>query len=262
VSTPPDPAPPEPAPPEPAPPAPRPPVPGATDVDQALALLADTVHQLMTRQDALHAAVGALTAAPRVPAAASSSSPDAPNVGQDAGEQTVPGPDGPVAAAPDTRTLDTEQTQQLLADLVDWVSWLTATFRLDADLPRCYARHPDLTEELLALRAARAAAYTTAAPPGRACSGSRSWTARVGGGSAGTPAAAPWAPTTLPAPTPTCAARPRPPPPPPQPGRPTGRPACPSPPPPRSCSGTPGRAAGADRQPARSITEHTEGEGS
>jgi len=156
-------------PPEPAPPTPSPPVSGATDVDEALALLADTVHQLMTRQDALHAAVGALTTAPRVPAAATSSGPDAPSAGQDAGdagEQTVPGADGPVAAAPDTRTLDTEQTQQLLTDLVDWVSWLTATFRLDADLPRCYARHPDLTEELLALRAARAAAYTTAAPPG------------------------------------------------------------------------------------------------
>lgn len=156
-------------PPEPGPPRPSPPVSGATDVEEALALLAGTVHQLMTRQDALHAAVGALTTAPRVPAAASSSGPDAPNVGQDAadaGEQTVPGPDGPVAAAPDTRTLDTEQTQQLLTDLVDWVSWLTATFRLDADLPRCYARHPDLIEELLALRAARAAAYTTAAPPG------------------------------------------------------------------------------------------------
>lgn len=158
--------PPDPAPTEPAPPAPSPPVPGATDVDEALALLADTVHQLMTRQDALHAAVGALSTAPRVPAAADSSGPDAPSAGQDPGEQTVPGPDGPVAAAPDTRTLDTEQTQQLLADLVDWVSWLTATFRLDADLPRCYPRHPDLTEELLALRAARAAAYTTAAPPG------------------------------------------------------------------------------------------------
>ncbi len=157
------------SPPEPAPPTPSPPVSGATDVDEALALLAGTVHQLMTRQDALHAAVGALTTAPRVPAAATSSGPDAPSAGQDAadpGEQTVPGADGPVAAAPDTRTLDTEQTQQLLADLVDWVSWLTSTFRLDADLPRCYARHPDLTEELLALRAARAAAYNTAAPPG------------------------------------------------------------------------------------------------
>ncbi len=164
--------PPEPAPTEPAPPAPRPPVSGATDVEEALALLAGTVQQLMTRQDALHAAVGALSTARRVPAAACSSGPDATSVDQaaadaaDAGEQAVPGPDGPVAAAPDTRTLDTEQTQQLLADLVDWVSWLTATFRLDADLPRCYARHPDLTEELLALRAARAAAYTTAAPPG------------------------------------------------------------------------------------------------
>jgi len=156
-------------PPEPAPPAPSSPVSGATDVDEALALLADTVHQLMTRQDALHAAVGALSTAPPVPAAAYSSGPDATSAGQDAadpGEQTVPGADGPVAAAPDTRTLDTEQTQQLLADLVDWVSWLTSTFRLDADLPRCYARHPDLTEELLALRAARAAAYNTAAPPG------------------------------------------------------------------------------------------------
>lgn len=158
--------PPEPAPTEPAPPAASPPVSGGTDVEEALALLAGTVHQLMTRQDALHAAVGALTTAPRVPTAAYSSGPDAPSAGQDAGEQTVPGPDGPVAAAPDTRTLDTEQTQQLLAALVDWVSWLTATFRLDADLPRCYPRHSDLTEELLALRAARAAAYNTAAPPG------------------------------------------------------------------------------------------------
>jgi len=161
--------PPEPALPEPAPPAASPPVSGATDVDEALALLAGTVHQLMTRQDALHAAVGALSTAPRVPAAASSSGPDAPSAGQaaaDGGQEAVPGPDGPVAAAPDTRTLDTEQTQQLLADLAEWVSWLTATFRLDADLPRCYPRHPDLTEELLALRAARAAAYTTAAPPG------------------------------------------------------------------------------------------------
>jgi hypothetical protein len=61
--------------------------------------------------------------------------------------------------ATDWAQLDEDQTAQLLEVLTDWVEWLTDRFRLAADLPKCWVEHPDLLEELSALRSAHTWAY-------------------------------------------------------------------------------------------------------
>jgi len=63
--------------------------------------------------------------------------------------------------------MDGEQPSRLLSDLADWVCWLTTTFRVAEQLPDCWMLHSDLTEELIALRAARAGAYTKDASAGQ-----------------------------------------------------------------------------------------------
>ena len=61
------------------------------------------------------------------------------------------------------------ERHRLLGDLGRWVAWLTGRYRLSDVIPDCWAAHPALIEELLALRLAWCDAYqrpdaSTAAP--------------------------------------------------------------------------------------------------
>jgi len=64
------------------------------------------------------------------------------------------------------RTLTGAAADELLTRLSDWVTWLRSRYPLARVIPACWARHPELVEELTALHLAWAAAYTdpTAAP--------------------------------------------------------------------------------------------------
>ena len=68
--------------------------------------------------------------------------------------------------APDWQKLTGDEAQETAAELHEWVEWLTARFRIQADLPTCWFQHPDLFEEMSALWAAHAAAYAGSAAPG------------------------------------------------------------------------------------------------
>lgn len=61
-------------------------------------------------------------------------------------------------------TLTDEDTAAMLAQLTDWVEWLTWRYTLDHRvIPRCWAQHGPHVEELAALFTAWQTAYTTTA---------------------------------------------------------------------------------------------------
>ncbi len=56
--------------------------------------------------------------------------------------------------------LTIEEHGEQLADLTDWVDWMTERYRLDhRTIPPCWPEHGDLVEELSALRTAWQYAY-------------------------------------------------------------------------------------------------------
>ena len=58
---------------------------------------------------------------------------------------------------------DAEEYEAAWIRLCDWVEWLTARYRLTREerLPSCWPQHPELVEELTALRAWRREAYSS-----------------------------------------------------------------------------------------------------
>ncbi|MDJ0396178.1 hypothetical protein QMK17_22935 [Rhodococcus sp. G-MC3] len=57
------------------------------------------------------------------------------------------------------RYLDSEQSRQLWADLIDWTTWIRGRYELDTKIPPCWYRHSPVVEELTALMAAWTDAY-------------------------------------------------------------------------------------------------------
>lgn len=68
------------------------------------------------------------------------------------------------------RGIDDETAAQLWRDLSEWVAWLRGRYPIAEQLPTCWPRHPELIEELTALRAFWNAGYLDpAAHPSGAC---------------------------------------------------------------------------------------------
>ncbi|MBF6062005.1 hypothetical protein IU500_19350 [Nocardia terpenica] len=65
-----------------------------------------------------------------------------------------------VACRYDWRDLDHAETALLWDELADWVAWLRHRYQLGSRVPGCWWRHEAVVEELTALMAAHAAAYT------------------------------------------------------------------------------------------------------
>ena len=57
------------------------------------------------------------------------------------------------------RTLGPEATEELTAQLHDWVSWLRSRYPLAKKIAPCWNQHPEIVEELTALWLAWQAAY-------------------------------------------------------------------------------------------------------
>jgi len=68
---------------------------------------------------------------------------------------------GTVTTPPDWNWngLTQEQAAARWRTFCAWVAWLTRTYEWEATWPECWAQHPGLVEELLALHAAHTAAY-------------------------------------------------------------------------------------------------------
>jgi hypothetical protein len=92
-----------------------------------------------------------------------------------AGGGTVPGK-GTVLG--EWHDMTAGQRQAAWAELRAWVAWLHDRYELgtEARLPRCWAQHPGLVEELRALRAWRLEAYSGGQPSGQAA---RYWHAEL-----------------------------------------------------------------------------------
>ncbi len=66
----------------------------------------------------------------------------------------------------DWSRLHARQHAQQLEILDDWVRWLVHHYGIDQrEIPDCWSQHPELVEELAALRTARTAAYAPDAFP-------------------------------------------------------------------------------------------------
>ncbi|MGH3366725.1 MAG: hypothetical protein ACRDOY_05945 [Nocardioidaceae bacterium] len=64
------------------------------------------------------------------------------------------------------RAMTAERRRTVLADLADWLNWLHGRYPVAEAIPGCWWRHPEVVEELLALRAAWGSAYEDPqAPP-------------------------------------------------------------------------------------------------
>ena len=88
-----------------------------------------------------------------------------------------PGPQAP-GRVTEWHDMTPGQEPACWADLRAWVTWLYDRYELSVEdrLPRCWARHPGLVEELYALKAWRQEIYTGTQPSGQAA---RYWHAEL-----------------------------------------------------------------------------------
>lgn len=64
------------------------------------------------------------------------------------------------------RTMTPERRRMVMNDLADWLGWLHERYPVAEAVPACWWRHPEVVEELLALRTAWGSAYEDPeAPP-------------------------------------------------------------------------------------------------
>lgn len=71
----------------------------------------------------------------------------------------------PPPHTPDDLRAQVQRATKAWDRLIEWVDWLVAAYRLTSVVPACWAQHPAVAEELIALRVAWVGAWSDAANP-------------------------------------------------------------------------------------------------